>query len=90
MIVGQPLHYYYPYGQSPPLVETAFPYFQQFERLATPMDPNEDYPMITSPSNSTQVNIIFIFYLLFLNTVFYCFINLICYINYISPEVLEY
>ncbi|XP_066251261.1 zinc finger protein GLIS2 homolog isoform X1 [Euwallacea similis] len=50
MIVGQPIHYYYyPYEHSPPLVESSF--HQYFPHS---MDHNEDYPMITSPSNSTQ------------------------------------
>lgn len=44
MVVGQPLHYHYPYSAS--LSEVYFP-------LVAPMEP-EDYPMITSPSNSTQ------------------------------------
>lgn len=46
MVVGQPLHYHYPYSAS--LSEVYFP-------LVAPMEP-EDYPMITSPSNSTQVS----------------------------------
>ncbi|CAG9768760.1 unnamed protein product [Ceutorhynchus assimilis] len=55
MVVGQPLHYYYPYGESPPLTDNSkFQFFQQFESVAASMDSNEDYPMITSPTNSTQ------------------------------------
>ncbi|XP_050306052.1 zinc finger protein GLI2-like isoform X2 [Anthonomus grandis grandis] len=54
MVVGQPIQYYYPYGQSPPSVKTAFPYFHQFENFAASMEPSDDYPMVTSPSNSTQ------------------------------------
>ncbi|KAF7264535.1 hypothetical protein GWI33_023078 [Rhynchophorus ferrugineus] len=53
MIVGQPLHYFYPYGHSPPLASD-FPYFRQFERYAPPMEASDEYPMTTSPSNSTQ------------------------------------
>ncbi|KAH1022656.1 zinc finger protein GLIS2 isoform X2 [Dendroctonus ponderosae] len=54
MIVGQPLQYYHPLGNTPSLslLEPPLAYFRPFDRLT--MEHQEDYPMITSPSNSTQ------------------------------------
>lgn len=52
MVLGQPIHYYY---EAPlALGESRFSYFQEFDIVAAPMESHEEYPMTTSPSNSTQ------------------------------------